>query len=934
MAALSYAEQVQQAYLAYYGRPADPAGQQYWVNQLTAANGDLNSIINAFGNSAESTALYGGSSPAAQVNAIYQTLFGRAADVTGLNYYVNGIVNGQFTLASVALNIYNGATGTDATELAAKLGYADSFTAALTQSAAGQVAYSGNAAASNARAAVAAVVDSTSQATATAALSTTIANIGTGTVAQTFALTTGVDSIVGAAAGSSVFNGTTGGTTATFNSFDSITGKGSSNVLNVSGDGAQPVGVSISGIQTANVVSTGTLSGAAAGAYDVTGWTGLTTFNGTAAGNVNVKGAATTALNITEAASTGTVTVAGGSADSVNVTSGAGNTVAVGITGIAGTASASVTGAGGAVTISDANYTATPNATSTANTIAAVTLNGDAGVQTINSNALTSLSISNENVTGGTASVVVNNATIGGHALAVALNGDGISKTGTINGLSITDANATSLAITSTGAASNVSLSAAKTTSATINAAVATTLAFASTGALTSVDASASTAAVSVDLTAATLNTTGAAFTGGAGNDTIKVTGAELTRGAFDTGVVTNGLANLSIDGGTGTNTVILSGVNSITGSTTAVTGDAGYTAGVNALKNVQILDFANTAATTIDQSKITNTAINTLKFDVSGAGAVTVNNATSAEHYSIGTAHGTGAINLSAGLGQSSLTVSLDGTALTNSTASAINVANAQSVNLSSNGALATGLFATDANVAGNVTLADNSSLNISGSQALKLSVIDAAPAAGESINASAFTGKLDITFDNSTVSFSAGSGGSTITTGSGVESLDLSASTGKADVLNLSGANSTAPNLISVKGFTTSALTTTDDVLHFGSATSTTEVAGIANVTTAAAFGTVANVSYTSTNGVLTLTGTGVATATEASLLSAAATIVETAGAGKGAVFAFGGNSYVVEATDATHATTVKLVGVTGITGFDVDGSHHVAGAIQATA
>ncbi|RKR36812.1 DUF4214 domain-containing protein [Paraburkholderia sp. BL17N1] len=239
MAALSYAEQVQQAYLAYYGRPADPAGQQYWVNQLTAANGNLNSIINAFGNSAESTALYGGSSTAAQVNAIYQTLFGRPADVTGLNYYVSGIVNGQFTLASVALNIYNGATGTDAAELTAKLGYADSFTAALTQSAAGQVAYSGNAAANNARAAVASVVDSTSQATATAALSTTVANIGTGAVAQTFTLTTGVDTLTGTS-GNDVFvaDNTAGAGKYVSGVADSINGGSGNDTLKIYSDGA------------------------------------------------------------------------------------------------------------------------------------------------------------------------------------------------------------------------------------------------------------------------------------------------------------------------------------------------------------------------------------------------------------------------------------------------------------------------------------------------------------------------------------------------------------------------------------------------------------------------------------------------------------------------------------------------------------------------
>ena len=128
MAASQYYEQIQQAYLAYYGRPADPAGQAYWAQQLDNANGNLSAIINAFGTSAESTALYGGSSAAAQVNAIYEQLFGRQADVTGLNFYVNGLENGQFTLASIALNVFNGAQGSDLAELQAKEAYADAFT--------------------------------------------------------------------------------------------------------------------------------------------------------------------------------------------------------------------------------------------------------------------------------------------------------------------------------------------------------------------------------------------------------------------------------------------------------------------------------------------------------------------------------------------------------------------------------------------------------------------------------------------------------------------------------------------------------------------------------------------------------------------------------------------------------------------------------------
>ena len=52
---------VQKAYIAYYGRPADPAGLAFWASDLEANGLRLERIINAFGNSAESQALYSGS---------------------------------------------------------------------------------------------------------------------------------------------------------------------------------------------------------------------------------------------------------------------------------------------------------------------------------------------------------------------------------------------------------------------------------------------------------------------------------------------------------------------------------------------------------------------------------------------------------------------------------------------------------------------------------------------------------------------------------------------------------------------------------------------------------------------------------------------------------------------------------------------------------
>jgi hypothetical protein len=287
MAASQYYEQIQQAYLAYYGRPADPAGQAYWANQLNNANGNMSVIINAFGTSAESTALYSGSNTAAQVNAIYQQLFGRQADVAGLNYYVNGINNGQFTLASVALNVFNGAQGADLTEVQAKEAYADAFTTAVGQTVSAQVAYAGTAAANNARAAVAGVTSMTTEATAVTSLPTTVANIGSGSVGQTVTLTTGVDTIT-LTGNNNVVNGVVNGSAlagnpTTFSGLDSITGSATStgntlNILDVTGGtgtaDALPAGATVTGVQTLNWASNGQV-----GALNTTGLTGLTALN-------------------------------------------------------------------------------------------------------------------------------------------------------------------------------------------------------------------------------------------------------------------------------------------------------------------------------------------------------------------------------------------------------------------------------------------------------------------------------------------------------------------------------------------------------------------------------------------------------------------------------------------------------------------------------
>lgn len=343
MAASQYYEEVQQAYLAYYGRPADPAGLAYWATQVSNAGGNFDSVINAFGTSAESTALYGGSNTAAQITAIYQTLFGRAPDTVGLNFYVNGVATGQFTLASVALNIYYGASGADATELAAKLAYADAFTDALTQSGSAQIAYSGTAAANNGRAAVAGVTDVASEAAAAADLPTTIANIGAG---STSFLTTGIDNVTGSSITADLTPFLFNGQGPTLNVGDTITGSAATtnNVLNLIdqyGQGVDilPSGVTISNIQTINLTTQGnagansdSTSAADNETFDVSGISGVKTVNITSFGTASdsVTAAATTDINVASH-NANSVLVLGG--DNVAVTAGAGATVVVGAQG-------------------------------------------------------------------------------------------------------------------------------------------------------------------------------------------------------------------------------------------------------------------------------------------------------------------------------------------------------------------------------------------------------------------------------------------------------------------------------------------------------------------------------------------------------------------------------------------------------------------------
>lgn len=120
----AFLNQVQEIFIAYYQRPADPAGLGWWSQQLAAAGGNLNDIIDAFANSRESSDLYGEITPQnirEVINSIYQALFNRDADQAGLDFYANGFNQGDFTPGTIVLNILDGAQNEDAVAIAHKL---------------------------------------------------------------------------------------------------------------------------------------------------------------------------------------------------------------------------------------------------------------------------------------------------------------------------------------------------------------------------------------------------------------------------------------------------------------------------------------------------------------------------------------------------------------------------------------------------------------------------------------------------------------------------------------------------------------------------------------------------------------------------------------------------------------------------------------------
>lgn len=143
---------VQKFYVAYFGRAADANGLLNMTTQLNAAapfgstqafidsyssNATVKTIIDSFGNSAESMALYTGTT-ADMVTSIYLNVLGRTPLTAGLNYWSNLIDSGIINRGQAALTIMAGAKANttaqgliDAALVASRITVAANFTTAM-----------------------------------------------------------------------------------------------------------------------------------------------------------------------------------------------------------------------------------------------------------------------------------------------------------------------------------------------------------------------------------------------------------------------------------------------------------------------------------------------------------------------------------------------------------------------------------------------------------------------------------------------------------------------------------------------------------------------------------------------------------------------------------------------------------------------------------
>ena len=280
-------EQVQNAYVAFFNRPADVEGLAYWKS-YPGATADL---YNTFAQSKEYNSLYANMNNTQAVNAVYQNLFGRSPDVEGLNYWVSQLSNGALKIGTIADAVNRGAQGTDALIISHKVTAAVNFTQAL-DTAAEIVAYAGVnstgltavknwlATVGSSAVSLANAINATSLAAITNTVLTNVASTGTVSV-----LTVNSDNVLGTAADDTI-SGVNTSTSTQFTATDTVDGGAGVDTLKLELNASYGGGATVRNIEQISITSTVTDAvGSIGGTFNLGGISGLTLVENNASAN-------------------------------------------------------------------------------------------------------------------------------------------------------------------------------------------------------------------------------------------------------------------------------------------------------------------------------------------------------------------------------------------------------------------------------------------------------------------------------------------------------------------------------------------------------------------------------------------------------------------------------------------------------------------------
>lgn len=310
-------EQIQQLYVAYFNRPADPGGLAYWT-AVYAQAASVAPISSAFSSSAEYVAAYLGLSNAQVVDQVYLNLFGRHAEAGGLAFWSNLLDQHLITVSNVVTQVAAGAQSTDAVAFHDKTLGAIAFTGAL-DTTPEVLAYNGAAANGIGKAFISSIVDDTTLAAQIdpAALQRTIDSMTMPPpppLPVTVALTSGVDMIAPSAsvplAGNDRFNAYSSGSSDALSSNDSIDGGAGSDTLNIISTTGNalvvPQDVTVKNVESV-MVTTGN-----AATIDATLWSGVNSLTVSDVGASNIGAASASDITLSGVLGTGSAVVNGG----------------------------------------------------------------------------------------------------------------------------------------------------------------------------------------------------------------------------------------------------------------------------------------------------------------------------------------------------------------------------------------------------------------------------------------------------------------------------------------------------------------------------------------------------------------------------------------------------------------------------------------------